>query len=173
MAMTGPPPKDPDERRRRNADPFEPVGVQLPPEDQPDAGPRTIPPKDPNNILAEWHPDTVRFWEVMAASPQAKLWLATDWWFLADTLKVYERWCRTESETGYVNLERAVRARTSLMGVTMGDRLRNRMKTTGKPQQSDGSSTTAPSHAATGTSGRARGRDSSRFRVIDGTADDQ
>lgn len=161
--MPGPPPKDPDERRRRNADPLDGHGVVLPVEDRPD---RPDMPLHPAHPTAEWHPDTVAFWDVMADSPQAKLWGSTDWHHLKETIKVYERWVRAESSTEYVNLERAVRARTGLMGYAYGDRLRLRMRSQTTATEADGQT---PAQGAAGQHrSRGRRRDASRFEVHDG-----
>jgi hypothetical protein len=161
--VTGPPPNDPDKRRRRNADPLEGHGVVLPPEDRPDRPDMPLHPDHPQEM---WHASTVAFWDVMADSPQAKLWGATDWHHLKETLLVYDRWQRATG-TEYVNLERAVRARTGLMGYSHGDRLRLRMRAQVVATEADG---TPAETAAAHHRGRGRKRDSARFTVHEGGA---
>lgn len=163
--VTGPPPKDPGERRRRNADPLEGHGVVLPPEDQPDRPDMPVHPDHPAEL---WRPETVAFWDVMADSPQAKLWGSTDWHHLKETLVVYDRWVRSTG-TEYVNLERAVRARTGLMGYSHGDRLRLRMRAQVVATEADGTPATSAADAHRGRAGGRR-RDSARFTVHEGGA---
>jgi hypothetical protein len=154
MAITGPPPQE--TRRRRNADPYQDMATELETQDAP-----RLPDMPPAPDGASWHPDTVTFFHTMRDSAQAKLWTSTDWWYLIDTVKIYERWTRTESETGYVNLERAIRARCTNMGVTYGDRLRLRIKAPVNPAPGTG----VP---ATTRAGSGHQRDTSRFIVHEG-----
>jgi hypothetical protein len=159
MSTPGFPPKDPEQRRRKNADELADYAVTLPAETAPGAPEMPDPPK--GTVL--WHPDTVWFWGVMSRSPQARLWGSTDWAHLIETLRVYERWVTTPSDTSYIALERAVRSRTALMGYTHGDRLRLRMRAvvTLPPESEDG----PPAGTRTST-GHGRKRDTSRFSVV-------
>lgn len=154
----GPAPKDPDERRRRNKDPMEGVAVELPPEDCAEIPDMPLHPEHPTG---EWHPYSVEFWDALANSPQAKLWISTDWQHLRETLRIYERWMRCQSSTDYVSLERAVRSRTGLMGYTFGDRQKLRIKSKAAPQDQHGNPTGPRSQMGTGN----RRRNSSRLRV--------
>lgn len=163
MSTPGPAPKDPEQRRRRNADPMADVAVEIEDADRPD---RPEMPLHPGHPLEVWHDETVAFWDVVSASPQTKVWTTTDWRYLHETMIVHDRWMKAESETGWVNLERAVRSRQAVLGMTDSDRRKSRLKINFKPTDASGQPTGPASRTP---AARGRGRvDPGRFEVLDG-----
>ncbi len=113
MAGHGPPPKDPDERRRRNADP---IGTTTLLEDDEIRGPDL-----PGGI--EWPLPTLAWWETWRSSPQAQAFTSTDWDFLVDTALLHARfWKGDEKVAGELRL------RVAKFGATPEDRARLRMQ---------------------------------------------
>lgn len=118
MAGRGPAPKDPAQRRRRNADPV-PTTVLS------DDG-RVRGPELPSGY--DWPAQTRRWWETWRASPQAQTLTDTDWDFLLDTALLHaELW----SGNGQVASE--LRLRVAKFGATPEDRARLRMQV-GEPE---------------------------------------
>lgn len=113
MAGTGPAPKDPSRRARRNKDPNPTTRLQFHPCD---------PPELPNDYA--WHPMTVRWWEIWRQSPMAEIMGATDWSFLLDTALMHT----TMWDRGQWTLAAEVRLRVAKFGATPEDRLRLRIQ---------------------------------------------
>jgi hypothetical protein len=108
MAGHGPPPKDPSERRRRNA--VEPLTVVT-------ADGNPVGPGLPDSV--EW-PDVTRdWWETWRRSAQAKTFTDTDWSFLLDTAVLHmEFW------DGDRGVAAELRLRAAKFGATPEDRAR-------------------------------------------------
>lgn len=111
MAGRGPAPKNPDERRRRNAQPQLTVirsdGVHGPslPED------------------VDWPDATLAWWETWRSSPQASTFTDTDWSFLLDTAVLHmEFW------DGDRSVAAELRLRAAKFGATPEDRARLKMQ---------------------------------------------
>lgn len=122
MAGRGPAPKDPEKRRRRNADPAHATVVT---EDGQLRGPEL-----PEGY--DWHPQTLRWWTTWRSSPQAQAMTATDWDFLTDTaLMHHAMWSKSQW-----TLAAEVRLRVAKFGATPEDRARLRMHI-GEPDQDD------------------------------------
>lgn len=111
MAGTGPAPKDPSKRARRNADPIPTRVIQFVPGEQPEL---------PAEI--EWHPQTHRWWAMWGESEQAKAFTATDWDFLLDTARLH-----TMYWNGAVAVGAELRLRVAKFGATPEDRARLRI----------------------------------------------
>lgn len=113
MAGHGPAPKDPDERRRRNADPI-PTSTLV--EDDEVRGPDL-----PGGI--EWPLPTLAWWETWRRAPQTQAFAQTDWDFLVDTALLHARfWKGDEKVAGELRL------RVAKFGATVEDRARLRMQ---------------------------------------------
>ena len=111
MAGRGPAPKDPAERRRRNATP--PTLTLA--DDGQQRGPDL-----PEGF--EWPPQTLAWWETWRAAPQAQTFTATDWDFLAETAVLH-----AEFWLGNRALAAELRLRVAKFGATPEDRARLRM----------------------------------------------
>ena len=113
MAGRGPAPKDPSQRRRRNA-PVAPATVVT--EDDQVRGPEL-----PKGF--DWPVQTQLWWETWRKSPQSQALTSTDWDFLLDTALLHaELW----AGNGTVAAE--LRLRVAKFGATPEDRLRLRMQ---------------------------------------------
>lgn len=129
MAGRGPAPKDPSQRRRRNADPVPTVELEADDELRGPDLPIDVLPKN-----EQWHRRTREWWRTWRASPQAQTFTATDWDFLLDTaLMHHAMW-----SAGRWEFASELRLRAAKFGATPEDRLRLRMKVTdpapaGKP----------------------------------------
>jgi hypothetical protein len=118
MAGRGPAPKDPAERRRRNADPVALTVVTAP--DEP------IGPELPANI--DWPDQTIDWWETWRTSAQAPTFTPTDWAFLLDTAVLHMAfWDGDRSAASELRL------RVAKFGATPEDRARLRISV-GKPE---------------------------------------
>jgi hypothetical protein len=121
MAGQGPPPKDPATRRRRNKDPN--------PVRRIDADEELRGFDLPSGCLPDdecWHPQTVAWWNVWRAAPQAQEMLNTDWQVLLETALLHHvLWSRGKWE--YAS---EVRLRVAAFGATLADRQRLRMQVT-------------------------------------------
>jgi hypothetical protein len=112
MAGTGPAPKDPSKRARRNKDPIPQTTLRFEPAEAPE-----LPPE------IDWHPQTRLFWEEWIGSAQSDQFTVTDWRFLLDTaLMHHAMW-----EKGQWTLAAEVRLRVAKFGATPEDRARLRM----------------------------------------------
>jgi hypothetical protein len=121
MAGRGPAPKDPDKRRRRNADVIPTTVLE---DDGEACGPGL-----PGGI--EWPVVTLAWWETWRRSPQAKLFTQTDWDFLTDTALLHARfWAGDEKVAGELRL------RVAKFGATPEDRARLRLQI-GEPEKSE------------------------------------
>lgn len=114
MAGMGPPPKG--ARRRTNADTFADVTTVVE-NDGELAGPP---------LSGPYTPETLAWWEIWRRSPQAKAFLETDWVRLKDIARLREIWLNKPSALLYAE----IRQNESLLGATVTDRLRSRMKVT-------------------------------------------
>lgn len=125
MAGRGPAPKDPEKRRRRNADPA-PTSVVA-------SDGRVRGPRLPGDVLPageQWHPRTQAWWTTWRKSPQAKTFTATDWDFLLDTaLMHHTMWAK-----GRWEFAAELRLRSAKFGATPEDRARLRIQV-GEPEE--------------------------------------
>jgi hypothetical protein len=121
MAGRGPAPKDPDKRRRRNADAIPATVIE---DDGEVRGPDL-----PGGI--EWPVVTLAWWETWRRSAQAKTFTQTDWDFLTDTALLHARfWAGDEKVAGELRL------RVAKFGATPEDRARLRLQI-GDPEKPD------------------------------------
>lgn len=117
MAGRGPAPKDPAERRRRNA---EPTLTVVTASDEP------MGPTLPANI--DWPDQTMDWWDTWRTSAQASTFTATDWAFLLDTAVLHMAfWDGDRSAASELRL------RVAKFGATPEDRARLRISV-GKPE---------------------------------------
>jgi hypothetical protein len=108
MGGRGPAPKDPSELRRRNVTP---ELVVVAPDDQ------VRGPELPDGY--EWPERTREWWETWRRSPQAQVFIDTDWSYLLDTALLHaEFWLGDPSMAGELRL------RVGKFGATPEDRLR-------------------------------------------------
>lgn len=118
MAGRGPAPKDPAQRRRRNAEP-KPTSIVS-------GDGRTRGPALPKGVLPDgeaWHERTTAWWTTWRKSPQAQTFTATDWDFLLDTaLMHHQMWAK-----GRWDFAAELRLRVAKFGATMEDRQRLKM----------------------------------------------
>jgi hypothetical protein len=115
MAGTGPPPKDPGQRRRRNK-PAVP-GKQVT-DDQLVRGPDLPDGLDVLPDGGEWHVMTRRWWDVWRKAPQAQTMIDTDWEsMLATALMHHVMWSK-----GRWEFASEIRLREKLTGATLLDR---------------------------------------------------
>lgn len=125
MAGRGPAPKDPSQRRRRNADPV--PKTTLPAGDSDELhGPDL-----PTGI--EWPQPTRQWWETWRRSPQAASFTSTDWDFLSDTALLHARFWEGDSKAAA-----ELRLRVAKFGATPEDRARLRMQIEDPPEKSEG-----------------------------------
>lgn len=124
MAGRGPAPKDPAERRRRNADPTPTVVIE--------ADGKAYGPDLPDGF--EWPAPTLAWWNTWRESAQAQTFTDTDWSFLVDTAVLH-----AEFWLGNRALAAELRLRAAKFGATPEDRARLRIEVgipptpTGKP----------------------------------------
>lgn len=112
MPGRGPAPKPAEERRRRNVDPY--PAAQVAGDDQ------VRGPELPDDI--EWPAATREWWDTWRRSPQAQMFVATDWSFLLDTAMLHaEYWLGDRS------LAAELRLRMAKFGTTPEDRMRLRL----------------------------------------------
>jgi hypothetical protein len=113
MAGRGPAPKDPAQRRRRNADP---VPTQVVVDDGEVRGPEL-----PGEF--DWPSATMRWWETWRSSPQAQTFTSTDWDFLIDTALLHAEYWAGNTAVGA-----ELRLRVAKFGATPEDRARLRLQ---------------------------------------------
>lgn len=111
MAGMGPPPKDPDKRHRRNADPVPTTKL---------TSDKVEPPELPHMVAG--HPEVERWWQSWLDSPQAGTFTNTDWQFLRDTSFI-----AFEFYNGDMKQAPEFRLRVAKFGSTPEDRLRLRL----------------------------------------------
>jgi len=76
-----------------------------------------------------WDERTLQWWDTWRTSPQAKLFIATDWQALVETAYLYDMlWAEDCSVASFVRLAAEVRQRCEKWGSTYSDRLKLRMK---------------------------------------------
>lgn len=114
MAGRGPAPKDPSERRRRNAEP--PMTVVA--ADGARRGPE-LP------ETHEWPAATLEWWETWRTSAQASTFTKTDWSFLVDTAVLH-----AEFWLGDRSVAAELRLRAAKFGATPEDRARLKLSVT-------------------------------------------
>lgn len=133
MPGKGQAPKDPAQRRRRNADPTPQKSVS---EDGELRGPDL-----PDTF--EWHPQTHKWWDTWRRSAQAQTFLDTDWDFLLDTAVLHSRYW-----SGDATVAGELRLRAAKFGATPEDRARLRVQVTEpeKPKQESKSNSGHYSH---------------------------
>ena len=113
MAGRGPAPKDPSERRRRNADPV-PTTVLKP-------STELCGPSLPESV--DWPDATLSWWETWRRSPQAATFTDTDWSFLLDTAMLHMAFWAGDTKAAA-----ELRLRVAKFGATPEDRARLRME---------------------------------------------
>lgn len=122
MAGRGPAPKDPEKRRRRNADPVPQTVVT---DDGELRGPE-LPDfeieRDGQLVDFVWPARTVEWWRTWRSAPQAQAFTDTDWSFLLDTALLHARFWSGEASVGA-----ELRLRVAKFGATPEDRARLRM----------------------------------------------
>lgn len=111
MAGNGPPPAE--HRRRRNADTF--GGFERVVDDGVPTGPQ---------LLGEWSEQALAYWDTWRMSPQAKLFLDTDWMRLRMLLPLMESYLTDPTAQKLAE----IRQNETLLGATHVDRLRGRIK---------------------------------------------
>src|SRR5262245_8881116 len=107
----GPKPKPDGKRERRNAPTFETTLL--------DGSPAKAPPMP----RGKWRAATRRWWKVWSESPQAKLFLSTDWERLEMLLPIVDAYFR-----GDLKLLAEIRLNEAKLGGTAEDRLRLRWR---------------------------------------------
>lgn len=112
MPGTGPAPKEPSQRARRNKDVVS--QTRLPFE-------TFEPPELPDGI--DWHPMTRNMWAAWGRSPMAALMTEVDWVYMLDTALMHH----TMWEKGRWEFAAEVRIRSAQFGATPLDRLRLRI----------------------------------------------
>lgn len=116
MAGTGPAPKDPNRRARRNKDPVPQTVLEFRPSTQP-----LLPPFTPLDG-EPWPQATIDWWATWGESAQADLMTATDWAFLLDTAVLHALLWR-----GDKSVAPELRLRVAKFGATVEDRARLRL----------------------------------------------
>ncbi|NYV73193.1 hypothetical protein [Streptomyces sp. UH6] len=150
MAGTGPVPKDPSQRRRRNADPV--AGAVLPAN-----GPTGPTPALPGGH--DYDTRTLSWYETWRTSPQASTFLATDWQRLHMLAQLVEQyWLEPKKE-----LLSEIRLNEAAMGGTPADRLR--LRWTVAEEEAAPARRAARTRAATNRKNRV-------LKVVDGQAED-
>lgn len=147
MAGSGPIPKDPSQRRRRNADPI--AGAVLPA-----GGPEGPTPELPGGH--DYDTRTLGWYETWRHSPQAALFLATDWQRLHMLVELVERYWAIPTK----ELLAEIRLNEASLGATASDRARLRWSVA-EPE------TSAPRKSASASRAAASRRDRV-LRGIDG-----
>ena len=109
--MPGPPPKDPSQRRRRNADPIPRKTLSEPPAEYP-----------PLPNATGYLPQTRKWYRTWATSPQAARFQATDWQRLAMLAPLVDQFHTDPKASLFEVIARA----ESGLGATEADRLRLR-----------------------------------------------
>lgn len=113
MAGRGPAPKDPEKRNRRNAEvPMTELDASAAP-----AKLRALP------SSRRRHPRTRRWWKVAAMSPQAALFLETDWLVMERLADLYDAFFG-----GAASVASEIRLCEAKLGFTAEDRLRLRWR---------------------------------------------
>lgn len=120
MAGRGPAPKDPEKRQRRNEDTIPTTELA------PDAKPNRAPALPGARLLSA---ATRRWYRTWATSPQAVVFVATDWQRLHMLAPLVEAYFAEPKQT----LLAEIRLNEQLLGATVVDRQRARMRITAEP----------------------------------------
>lgn len=113
MPGRGPAPKDPKRRARTNADPIPTTQLEFR---------RGVPPELPETV--DWHPQTLRWWEVWTNSAQTTIMTDVDWQYMLITaMLVNQFWNRA-----HWTLAAEIRLREAKMAATPEDRARLRIQ---------------------------------------------
>jgi hypothetical protein len=112
----GPAPKDPAKRQRRNAPTFATTVIA--------ADARAVDP--PELLPGDWHSETLHWWRTWCSSPQASLFLSTDWCALQLVAHHVESYWRSTDGREIVGLLAEIRRWESKFGATVADRARLR-----------------------------------------------
>jgi hypothetical protein len=136
MAGRGPAPKDPSRRAGKAKDPNPTTSIRFERAEQPPL---------PDDV--DWHPQTRRWWQMWAETPQAEHFMASDWDFLLDTAVLHSAYW----QKGQWTLAAEIRLRVAKVGATPEDRQRLRYQMA-VADEKDAQRSTAP----TGTSSRKR-----------------
>jgi hypothetical protein len=110
----GPPPKDPSKRQRRNPD-------QIPHTEIAADAKLLHPPKPPKG---EWTPAIRRYWDTWARSAMATQFTDTDWQRLEMLLPLVQKYMTAPDVRTFAEIVKS----ESLLGATVADRLRMRVK---------------------------------------------
>lgn len=122
MGGRGPAPKDPDRRARRNKDAVAQTVLRFEAAAAPDLPTFQIQ-EDGELVEFQWPLQTIVWWEMWKASPQAEHFGSTDWSVLLDTALVHARFWM-----GNLSLGAELRLRVQKFGATPEDRARLRMQ---------------------------------------------
>lgn len=110
--FSGPPPKDPRKRARRNVDPIPRTTIEFVKGKQP---------RLPAGI--DWHDQTRQWWASWGKAPQAEFFMDVDWRYLLDTALMHDAmWSKCQW-----TLAAEVRQRVAQFGATPADRAKLRM----------------------------------------------
>lgn len=115
--MTGPPPKTPDQRARRNKDAVPWAVIE--------GGGCAQPPLPDNR---EWSPETRDWWAMWGRSPQARYFGSTDWAALLDSALIHHGYWSAESARARLEFAAELRLRIAEFGATPAARLRLRIQ---------------------------------------------
>ncbi|KDN83463.1 hypothetical protein KCH_49450 [Kitasatospora cheerisanensis KCTC 2395] len=123
MAGTGPAPKDPSRRARRNKDLQPQTILRFERAEAPELPDFRINAGEDGLVEFVWPERTCEWWETWKASPQAEHFSSTDWEFLLDTALIHAKvW------SGDASAAPELRLRVAKFGATMEDRARLRMQ---------------------------------------------
>lgn len=142
MPGRGPAPKDKEKRQRRNAEASETL---VAPDARPDHAPE-LPDAD------DLSPETRRWYDTWATSPQATLFVATDWQRLHMLARLVEDYFRSADP----RLLGEIRLNEERLGATVGDRQRLRVKV----------AIDAPGETSSPKAGNRRARQDPRLSVV-------
>lgn len=125
MAGKGPPPKDPDKRARRNAEPVPTRRLKFVKAKQP-----ALPAKMPDGQA--WPQRTRTWWARWGRAPQADRFTALEWDYLLDTAVLHGRLWRGET-----SVAAELRLRLAKFGATPDDQQRLRLRYDTGPEPGD------------------------------------
>jgi len=114
MAGNGPRPKDASKRARTNKDTITPSLVTFVKGNQP---------RLPRLPSGKWNPRTLVWWDKWKTSPQATLFMATDWEFLLETALIHHNFWN-----GDMTMAGELRLRVAKFGATIEDRVKLRIQ---------------------------------------------
>ncbi|SDH19755.1 hypothetical protein SAMN05421505_112139 [Sinosporangium album] len=123
MAGKGAPPRATHQRARDTRARIDAKAIKVP--DKPFDGPT------PDLPEGDWHPQTLRWWETWATSPQAHMFTSTDWAFLSETAYLADAYYR-----GNLTVASELRLRVAKWGATPEDRARLRLQLVPEDEES-------------------------------------